>query len=79
MNRIALSAGRALAALAFCIDSADASTVIRPPTVSTLQRPSFWGVNTNLQHHRDRLQRAWANSSGRASNSGALSSTSPPQ
>ena len=79
MNRIALSAGRALAALAFCVDSADASTVIRPPTLSTLQRPSFWGVNTNLQQQRDRLQRAWRDGSGSTSDSGTLSSTSPQQ
>jgi hypothetical protein len=53
--------------------------VIRPPTVPTLQQPSFWGVNTNLQHQRDRLQRTWGNGSGSANDPGALSSTSPPQ
>jgi len=38
--------------------------VFKPPTVSTLQQPSFWGVNTNLQRKRDRLQRTRGDRSG---------------
>jgi hypothetical protein len=53
--------------------------VIRPPTVSTRQQPSFWGVNTNLQRQRDHLQHSWGDGSGSANDSGTLSSTSPPQ
>jgi hypothetical protein len=36
--------------------SEERTMIIRPPAVSTLQRPSYWSVNTNLQHERDRLQ-----------------------
>jgi hypothetical protein len=32
--------------------------IVRSPTIPAPQQPSFWGVNTNLQGSRDRLQHA---------------------
>jgi hypothetical protein len=31
--------------------------VIRAPTIAQSQQPSLWGVNTTLEHNRDRWQR----------------------